>query len=146
MNLAKLKDSIRLHEGFRSKPYLCPTGHWSHGYGDRCNENDPPISRDDAEYLLEQRVAVLARRLSSLPEWPALNDVSQRVLAEMAYQLGFDGLMGFKKMWAFLAVQDYHGAAAEMLDSLWHRQTPGRSEELAAMMATGKDIDERKTL
>ncbi len=45
--LNTLSDRIKLHEGFRERPYVCPTGHASIGYG--CNlEAHPGYIADPA--------------------------------------------------------------------------------------------------
>ena len=66
------------------------------------------------------------------------------VLVEMAYQMGVGGLFKFKRMWAALAVGAYSGAAHEMLDSRWAKQTPKRAKELAEIMQTGKDYGTKR--
>jgi lysozyme len=77
--------------------------------------------------------------LERLAFWPKLNDTRQRVLCEMAFQMGFGGLSLFRKMLAAIEAEDFSTAADEMLSSLWARQTPGRAEQLARMMRTGND-------
>ena len=59
------------------------------------------------------------------------------ILAEMAYQMGFMGVLGFKKMWRALRDMDYVTAAAEMKDSRWFKQTPVRAGSLADKMKKG---------
>ena len=54
---------IKKYEGFSSKPYLCPAGVWTIGYGNTkylnglpVRKNDPEISKQEAEELLENTV------------------------------------------------------------------------------------------
>lgn len=70
--------------------------------------------------------------------WLMLDDVRRDCIVNMAYQLGVDGVMGFKKMIAAIKAGDFHAAADEMLDSKWARQTPGRAERLSMQMRTGQ--------
>ena len=56
------------------------------------------------------------------------------VLLSMAYQMGVDGLMKFKNMWAAINRQDWDDAADQMLDSKWARQTPERAGRHARIM------------
>ena len=81
---------------------------------------------------------VVAALESRLPFWPRLTDDRRRVLANMGYQLGVGGLMGFKRMLAALERGDYEAAAREMLDSKWaKRDTPARAGRLAERMRRG---------
>ena len=52
----------------------------------------------------------------------------------MAYQMGLEGVLNFKKMWAAIEVDDYVTAAAEMINSRWAMQTPARANRLADRM------------
>ena len=56
----------------------------------------------------------------------------------MAYQLGVEGVMKFKKMIAALQNGDYDRAADEMADSLWAKQTPSRAQRLMTLMRIGQ--------
>ena len=56
------------------------------------------------------------------------------VIIEMVFQLGKTGVSKFKNMFAALNEYDYTRAAAEMLNSVWYRQTPSRCEELANLV------------
>ncbi len=39
-------------EGFSSKPYLCPAGFWTIGYGHLCSRNAKPITKEQGRLLL----------------------------------------------------------------------------------------------
>lgn len=63
MDLAPAIDLIRAFEGFRSRPYLCPAGVPTIGYGATFREDgtpvaltDPPIGQAQAMSLLEREV------------------------------------------------------------------------------------------
>ena len=49
----------------------------------------------------------------------------------MVFQIGFSGVMKFRKMIANMQEKNWKGAADEMLDSLWAKQTPSRANRLA---------------
>ena len=55
----------------------------------------------------------------------------QGVILEMVYQLGFSGFKKFKKAILNMKSKDWKGAATEMLDSRWAKQTPNRANQLA---------------
>jgi len=66
-----------------------------------------------------------------------LDAVRQRVVIDMAFNIGVPRLTGFKKMWAAIHCGDYEEAALEMMDSKWARQVGRRAKRLSLMMKTG---------
>ena len=152
---ARLVASVKDHEGFRAEPYVCPAGRWTIGYGHNLEVNGLTgeqchfllrqgwlhltITREGAEYLMGAQLARLERQCEThFDFWHALNDARQNVLVEMAFQLGFDGLRGFRRMLAALRRRDYAGAAREGLDSKWAREdSPARARRLMRQMEMG---------
>jgi lysozyme len=55
----------------------------------------------------------------------------------MAFQLGTDGLLGFKNTLALIRDGKYAEAADAMLLSLWAKKTPERAKRLAEQMRSG---------
>lgn len=50
-------NAIRLatvFEGFYAKPYICPAGFWTIGFGRLCSKDHPPITKAQAEIYLEE--------------------------------------------------------------------------------------------
>ena len=72
-----------------------------------------------------------------LPWWRKLDEVRQRVLANMCFNLGIDKLLGFQNALAAMAKGVYTTAAAEMQDSLWYGQVGQRAVRLCSAMETG---------
>lgn len=90
--------------------------------------------------LLANDIANEERELVRALPWVAkLDEVRQRVLIDMSFNLGIVGLLGFKNTLATIQEGNYQRAAAMMLDSRWAEQVGARAERLARMMATGKD-------
>lgn len=127
---------IKRHEGLRLHPYRDTVGKLTVGYGR--NLDDLGITGEEAEALLENDLGRVMRRLAPLPAFRDLDDVRQAVLINMAFNLGYGGLLKFKRMWAAIEAADYDEAARQMLDSLWARQVGRRATELADMMQTGE--------
>lgn len=138
---------LKREEGFRPYAYddangepIVPgytvVGHVTIWYG-LCIEKGrvPPVpERIPAELLAhvaERKWSELMDRIPWVADLPA--DV-QRALAQMAYQLGVDGVIRFRKMLAALERGDRATAAAEALDSDWAQQTPARAERVAALI------------
>ena len=68
--------------------------------------------------------------------WRQLPDARRAVLMAMAFQMGVDGLLGFKNTLAMVKAGDFDGAARGMLASLWARQTPERAHRMSEQMRT----------
>lgn len=129
---------LRLHEGERLKPYRCTAGKLTIGIGR--NLDDRGITREESAYLLANDIAAEERELLRALPWVAtLDEVRQRVLLDMAFNMGIVGLLAFKRTLATIQAGDYQAAATMMLDSRWAKQVGQRAERLSRMMATGKD-------
>lgn len=123
-------------EGFRSKMYKCPLGFNTIGYGFNLDTNELPevIAKLWLRYLIEQLSLELNSKLSFFKN---LDDARKYVLINMAYQMGVNGLLGFKKFLSFLEQNKYKEAVSEMEDSQWHRDFPNRSNRLISIMIKG---------
>lgn len=129
---------LRLHEGERLKPYRCTAGKLTIGVGR--NLEDRGITAEESAYLLGNDIDRFTTELLRALPWVAqLDEVRQRVLLDMAFNLGLAGLLGFKNTLATIKAGDYQKAAAMMLDSKWAGQVGQRAERLSRMMFTGKD-------
>lgn len=136
MNRQLLTEQLERHEGLRLYPYRCTEGKLTIGFGR--NLEDSGISREEAELMLNNDMNDVERHLETVDEYNALDDVRQTVLANMAFNMGFRGLMGFRNMWAAIRRKDWGRAASEMLDSRWAVQVGSRANELADIMRTGE--------
>lgn len=129
---------LRLHEGERLKPYRCTAGKLTIGVGR--NLEDRGISTAESAVLLANDIDAHWRELvRALPWVENLDEVRQRVLLDMAFNLGIAGLLGFKNTLATIKAGDFQKGAAMMLDSRWAGQVGQRADRLAVMMATGKE-------
>jgi lysozyme len=75
----------------------------------------------------------------ALPWWLNLDPIRQRVLANMAFNLG-PGLLEFRHTLAAMKAQDFAGAAAGMRQSAWATQVGARADRLAQIMDTGQEL------
>ncbi|WP_418141528.1 glycoside hydrolase family protein [Marinobacter sp. MA] len=138
MNRQLLRSQLERHEGLRLKPYRDTVGKLTIGYGR--NLEDVGISRDEADFMLDNDIDQVERQLETVDEYRDLNAVRQAVIANMAFNLGFAGLMGFKNMWAAIGRRDWESASEEMLSSKWARQVGVRAVELSEIMRTGEVV------
>lgn len=132
---AFIRELIR-DEGIRLRPYRDSVGKLTIGIGR--NLDDVGISSDEAMYLCRNDVAAaLADLDKALPWWRELDEVRQRALANMAFNLGIVRLLGFRNTLAALRAGRYADAADGMLASKWAGQVGPRAARLAAMIRTG---------
>lgn len=74
------------------------------------------------------------------PWWKDLDDVRQRVVIDMMFNLGTEGFLKFTKTIKFLEQGKFEEASREMLDSDWANEIGDRAQRLSTMMRTGVDV------
>ena len=136
--LERTKEQLVKHEGLRLKPYRCPAGKQTIGYGR--NLDDCGISKTEAYVLLENDIQNCEKQLlDEIPDiYNALDEVRKSVLLNMCFNLGIDGLLGFNNTLAFIAAGDWEQAANGMLASKWAKQVGRRAIEISELMRKGK--------
>lgn len=133
MNISQMKVELIRDEGLKLKPYRDTVGKLTIGVGR--NLDDVGISEAEAATLLESDIARTAKALDlNLPWWTTLSEERQRVLLNMAFNMGIAGLLGFKNTLAAIQAGKYEDAAKEMLTSKWAAQVGNRAQRLAQMM------------
>jgi lysozyme len=73
----------------------------------------------------------------NLPWWRDLNDVRQRVIANLCFNMGITRLLGFVRALTAARQGKYGASADELLNSTWAGQVKGRATRLADMMRKG---------
>jgi lysozyme len=146
MDLALLEAELRRDEGVRYWPYKDTAKPPRDTVGVGRNLQAKPLPADWAypltpaqvTQLLEQDIAdTLANLDRNLPWWRSLDEVRQRCVANMAYNLGIGKLLGFKNALGAMQRGSYAIAAAAMLNSAWAAQVGARAQRLAKAMETG---------
>ena len=140
MNLDKLKRSLITHEGVRTKPYMDTGGAITIGVGHNLTANGIPMTM--VWSLLEADVIVAIASMGYYPWFDDLDDVRQRVMVEMMFNLGPGRLGEFHRLLSAMHDRDYEAAALEMMRSTWATQVGIRATHLAEMMRVGKDHGE----
>lgn len=136
MDRAKLHAQLVLHEGKKTKVYKDSLGIETIGVGR--NLRDKGLSEDEILMLLNNDINECIHDLESfLPYFSDLDDVRQRVLIDMRFNLGPTRFRGFKNMLKAVKESRYSDAATAMLASKWAKQVKGRAKRLANMMANG---------
>ena len=141
MNLERLLESVKKHEGYRNKVYLDTLGKRTVGVGHLCVED---FWEDEKEYeesflmeILQKDLQEAIRSAKELMDEHGCADIDERaeeIIIEMVFQLGRTGVKKFRNMWKALSEQNYIGASFEMLDSKWAKQTPNRAKDMAEQM------------
>ena len=143
MNMERLLQSVKDHEGYRNKVYLDALNKRTVGVGHLCVEE---FWEDDKEYeekflmdILEadlQNAIKGAEELIQEHQCTDIDDLAKELIIEMVFQLGKTGVSKFRNMWKHLSVMEYSLAASEMLDSRWAKQTPNRAQNMSNKMSS----------
>ena len=136
MNLLPLISELRRDEGVVAHAYQDSLGYWTIGVGHLIDKRKggkmPDVIIDMLlRYDIDEKVAELNEKL---PWWGFLDEPSQRVIVNMAFNLGVEGLLKFKDFMDALKDGDRNRAASEMLNSKWAEQVGARATRLAAVI------------
>ena len=140
IDMDKLLESVKKHEGYRNKVYLDTLNKRTVGVGRLCVED---FWEDGKEYEESFLMEILEKDLQSAIDQAddkckglTISDDAKIIIIEMIFQLGGNGVSKFRKMWQALQQDppDYAEASVQMLDSRWAKQTPNRAQEMAGHM------------
>lgn len=138
---SELTRQLRGDEGVKATVYKDHLGYDTIGVGRLVDsrKTGAGLRSHEIDFLLQNdindRIDQLMRRL---PWFQDLDDARKGVLLNMSFQMGVDGLLGFKNTLAMVERGDYAAASQGMLQSLWARQTPERAKRMADQMKTGE--------
>lgn len=122
-------------EGRKLKPYVDTVGKTTIGVGR--NLSDVGISDAECDALLQNDIARTVAWLDrNIAWWRGLDPIRQRVVLNMAFNLG-GNLLTFVNTLAAMQRGDYGAAADGMLASKWATQVGARAQRLSQMMRTG---------
>lgn len=139
---------LNFEEGFRTRAYIDSEGYPTIGTGFLIGPKGVAISnytftlsKSVSDVWLQELVDAKSAEMKANPAiYAALkqcNPARSDILLSMAYQLGTNGLAGFKNTLAMVAAGNFSGAASGMLNSLWAKQTPQRAQRHSDVMRTG---------
>jgi lysozyme len=139
--LAILTPQIDREENCRLESYLDTKGVWTIGWGraDAGVTKGMTCTQAQADHWRDIKLNGVCGELdAALPWWRTLSLTRQAVLAEMAYQLGTHGLLGFPRALGYIHAGAWADAKAALLDSKWARlDSPKRAAREAQQMLTG---------
>jgi lysozyme len=126
MNLEIAADLCRQFEGFRAKPYLCPAGIPTIGFGSTYYADGRKVSLDDAPVTVEQANELLMHELQTtyangvMRLCPALFQHQKRfnAVVDFCYNLGV-GRLQTSTLRRKINAEDWDGAKEQLM--LWTR-------------------------
>ena len=131
---------LRAEEGVVKHAYQDHLGYWTIGVGRLIDKRKGGgLSDDEIDYLLKNDIDKVVQQVNAKLPW-AKNLTSNRraVLYAMAFQMGINGLLGFKNTLKMIERGDYEGAAKGMLNSKWAKtDSPARAKRTAELMRKG---------
>ena len=103
-----------------------------------------PMTDSRVDAVRDADIAKIEAALDAyIPWWRSLDDVRQRVILNMGFNLGVGvpggphGLLSFGTFLGLVEKGDYAAAAKDLTGTRWHRQVGQRAVRLEAMMLTG---------
>lgn len=147
MITAQGMDQIRYEEGVRLKKYRCSQGFWTIGIGRNIDANPyfngtripSEITRQLADDIFHHDLNAVATALADRwPQFVKLTPPRRDAVINMAFQLGVNGFLNFRRMRAAIDLNDWYHAYREGFDSQWARQTPARAQRVMYQLLTNR--------
>lgn len=147
-------DLIKRHEGLRLSLYKDTAGLRTIGYGLNldakgsraicclCGLDYDGLLSGTVDLTQEQADAIFAHHLESVEtqagmtfkNFPTMPANVQAVIADLIFNMGWAGFLGFHKAILALKNGDWTAAADELVDSLWFKQVGTRATEDVALL------------
>ena len=141
--IEQIKEDLIKHEGYKEEIYLCSEGIPTFGIGHAVKADDPehawpvgtPVEKERIDNAFQSDVEDAINDVEILfGDLSNYSDQCNRVLVNMAFNLGRTRLGKFKNMIKAVTENNYSVAADEMVDSRWYNQVGNRSVELENWM------------
>jgi lysozyme len=148
MNIDKLREELKVDEGVKYEIYLDHLGLPTFGIGHLVLDSDvehgqevgTPVSEDRVIEAFASDVDVVLKDCAILyPNFEALPEEVQLIIANMMFNMGRPRLSKFKGMKRGVDAGDWYAAAAEMVDSRWYQQVTNRADRLVTRMRQVRD-------
>ena len=129
---SELLQQIKEHEGLRLKPYKCPVGKLTIGYGHNLEDNG--LSQSVCEYILIEDIEESKRNLYAIftrDFFDSLSNNQKIALVDMMFNLGLSKFLTFKKFIQAVKNKDFIKASAEIINSKAYQQNKRRYKKLS---------------
>ncbi len=134
------EQQLRDEEGEKLYAYQDHLGYWTIGVGILIDKRKGGgLRKEESDFILRNRIRLQTAEVEKALPWSKdLDEPRKAVLVGMAFQMGLDGLLGFKNTLKMIERRQYKEAGAGMLNSLWAKQTQARAKRMAKQMETGQ--------
>jgi lysozyme len=139
----KLTKQLVGEEDIKLSAYQDIEGFWTIAIGHLIDaRKGGKITLDTAYYILNKDIDEKCADLDKyIPWWRNENEVRQRVMVDLCFNLGVGGLLGFHNTLAHWQRGEYDEATLSLLDSkVAKEENVNRYQKLAQMLKTGEDI------
>ena len=127
-----LIEQIKKHEGLVLKPYKCPVGKLTIGYGHNLEDNG--LSQSACEYILIEDIEEAKKNLYAVftkDFFNSLKDNQKIALIDMMFNLGLSRFLTFKKFILAVKNKDFIKASAEIINSRAYQKNKSRYKKLS---------------
>ena len=149
--MSRIRDQIKFHEGVKNVVYKDHLGYLTVGVGHLILETEPENNLKEGDSITDERVnelfevdlKVCTDELDAkLPWWKDLDEIRQRCMIDLTFNMGMPRLLKFKKTLAHLQNSDFASAGDELLNSNYARQVGKRANRISEMIKTGVDSND----
>jgi lysozyme len=139
MNVASLREQLKIDEGVKYEIYNDHLGYPTFGIGHLITEWDKEYGQPTGTLISEERVnevfdkdvaTYISEAKKVFPNLESLPDEAQEVIVNMCFNMGAPRLSKFKKFIAAVNEANWTTAGVEMLDSRWAKQVGNRATRL----------------
>lgn len=130
--LDKVFIQLKEHEGLVLKPYKCPAGKLTIGYGHNLEDNG--LTKSACEYILFEDIKEAKRNLYSVftkDFFDTLKDNQKIALIDMMFNLGFSKFLTFKKFIKAVKERNWENASYEIIHSKAYEKNKKRYKKLS---------------
>ena len=132
----RLKERLKKAEGFYPKAYKCPADKLTIGYGRNIEDNG--ITKEEAEYLLENDIATAIRETKGVfGDFNKFSSARQNALVDMMFNMGKPTFLKFKRMISAIKEKDWQKASIEAKFSRWYNQVGDRAKRIVLELKEG---------
>lgn len=144
MDQSAMDAELEYDEGKSATVYIDTKGHPTIGVGWNLDAQplpagmEPPLSEEQIRTLLNMSTSETITDLDAfLPWWRDLDEVRQRAMLNLCFNLGWPKFSAFTGFQGFMQAGDYQAAANDLHGTPWYSEVGERGPRIVAMIANG---------